>query len=196
MTKKLKVEKKPIKTKRTRKITEEQRDALRERMKLMRAKKAPSEYKNISKMVMSLPDDDTYSFKNIKAWIRHNKEMVSALNAQSRSRNSTDKERRIAENSAHSKKAYIRYCEYYLKTGDWISMFSGQDEEHKVVPRCVAMAYYSDGTPKRSEGVFYPDIAAVWTKNMSETEHGTSQEYIPKIKKNVAITDKQFMGEV
>ena len=196
MIKKVKVERKPLKTKKTRKITEEQREALRERMKLMRAKKTPSEYKNISKMVLNLPDDDTYSFKNIKAWIKHNKEMISALNAQARSRNSTDKERRTSENLAQSKKAYVRYCEYYLKTGDWISMFSGQDEEHKVVPRCVAMAYYSDGTPKRSEGVFYPDIAAVWTKNMSETEFGTSQEYIPKIKKTVAMTDKQFMGEV
>ena len=196
MIKKVKVERKPLKTKKTRKITEEQREALRERMKLMRAKKTPSEYKNISKMVLNLPDDDTYSFKNIKAWIKHNKEMISALNARSRSRNSTDKERRTSENLSQSKKAYVRYCEYYLKTGDWISMFSGQDEEHKVVPRCVAMAYYSDGTPKRSEGVFYPDIAAVWTKNMSETEFGTSQEYIPKIKKTVAMTDKQFMGEV
>ena len=196
MAKKAKVERTPMKTKRTRKITEEQREALRERMRIMRAKKAPSEYKNISKMVLSLPDDDTYSFKNIKAWIKHNKEMISALNAKARSRGATDKERRTSENLVYSKKAYVRYCEYYLKTGDWISMFSGQDEEHKVVPRCVAMAYYSDGTPKRSEGVFYPDIAAVWTKNMSETEFGTSQEYIPKIKKTVAMTDKQFMGEV
>ena len=147
-------------------------------------------------MVMSLPDDDTYSFKNIKAWIKHNKEMVAALNGQARSRSATDKERRTSEISAASKKAYIRYMEYYLKTGDWISMFSGQDEEHKVVPRCVAMAYYADGTPKRSEGVFYPDINAVWTKNMNETKYGTSQEYVPKIKKTVAMTDKQFIGEV
>ena len=196
MTKKLKVERKPMKTKRTRKITEEQREALRERMKLMRAKKAPSEYKNISKMVLNLPDEDTYSFKNIKAWIKHNKEMIAALNTQSRSRNATDKERRTSENQSAGRKAYVRYCEYYLKTGDWISVFSGQDEEHKVVPRCVAMAYYSDGTPKRSVGVFYPDIAAVWTKNMNETEFGTLENYVPKIKKNVAVTDKQFMGEV
>ncbi len=196
MTKKVKVERKPMKVKRTRKITEEQREALRERMKLMRAKRAPSEYKNVSKMVMSLPDDDTYSFKNIKAWIKHNKEMVAALNGQARSRSATDKERRTSEISSASKKAYIRYMEYYLKTGDWISMFSGQDEEHKVVPRCVAMAYYADGTPKRSVGVFYPDINAVWTKNMNETKYGTSQEYVPKIKKTVAMTDKQFIGEV
>ena len=59
MIKKVKTERKPLKTKKTRKITEEQREALRERMKLMRAKKAPSEYKNISKMVLNLPDDDT-----------------------------------------------------------------------------------------------------------------------------------------
>ncbi len=196
MAKKVKVERKPMKVKRTRKITEEQREALRERMKLMRAKRAPSEYKNVSKMVMSLPDDDTYSFKNIKAWIKHNKEMVAALNGQARSRSATDKERRTSEISAASKKAYIRYMEYYLKTGDWISMFSGQDEEHKVVPRCVAMAYYADGTPKRSVGVFYPDINTVWTKNMNETKYGTSQEYVPKIKKTVAMTDKQFIGEV
>ena len=196
MAKKVKVEREPMKVKRTRKITEEQREALRERMKLMRAKRAPSEYKNVSKMVMSLPDDDTYSFKNIKAWIKHNKEMVAALNGQARSRSATDKERRTSEISSASKKAYIRYMEYYLKTGDWISMFSGQDEEHKVVPRCVAMAYYADGTPKRSEGVFYPDINAVWTKNMNETKYGTSQEYVPKIKKTVAMTDKQFIGEV
>jgi len=196
MAKKVKVEREPMKVKRTRKITEEQREALRERMKLMRAKRAPAEYKNISKIVMSLPDDDTYSFKNIKAWIKHNKEMVAALNGQARSRSATDKERRTSEISAASKKAYIRYMEHYLKTGDWISMFSGQDEEHKVVPRCVAMAYYADGTPKRSVGVFYPDINAVWTKNMNETEHGTSHEYVPKIKKTVAMTDKQFIGEV
>ena len=196
MAKKVKIERKPMKVKRTRKITEEQREALRERMKLMRAKRAPAEYKNINKRAKSLPDDDTYSFKNIKEWIKHNKQVITALNSQSRGRNVTDKQRRTAENLANSKKTYVRYMEHYLKTGDWISMFSGQDEEHKVVPRCVAMAYYADGTPKRSVGVFYPDINAVWTNDMNETEHGTSQEYVPKIKKNVAITDKRFMGEV
>ena len=98
MAKKVKIERKPMKVKRTRKITEEQREALRERMKLMRAKRAPAEYKNINKRVMSLPDDDTYSFKNIKEWIKHNKQVIAALNSQSRGRNVTDKERRTAEN--------------------------------------------------------------------------------------------------
>ena len=165
-------------------------------MKEMRKKRKPAEYKNVNERVLALPDDDNYSFKSVKGWIKHNKEMVTALGKQGRGRYVGEKERRIAENQATSRKAYIRYCEHYLKTGDWIGMFSGQDEEHKVVPRCVTMAYYPDGTPKRSVGVFYPDISAVWTKGMNETEFGTSQEYVPKIKKTVALTDKQFTGEV
>ena len=194
--KKVTIERKPMKVKRTRKISEEQREALRERMKEMRKKRKPAEYKNVNERVLALPDDDNYSFKSVKEWIKHNKEMVAALGKQGRGRYVGEKERRIAENQATSRKAYIRYCEHYLKTGDWIGMSSGQDEEHKVVPRCVTMAYYPDGTPKRSVGVFYPDISAVWTKGMNETEFGTSQEYVPKIKKTVALTDKQFTGEV
>ena len=194
--KKVTVERKPIKVKRTRKISEEQREALRERMIEMRKKRKPAEYKNISKVVLALPDDDTYSFKNVKEWIKHNKEMVTALGKQGRGRYVGEKERRIAENQASSRKAYIRYCEHYLKTGDWIGMFSGLNEEHKVTPRCVAMAYYPDGTPKRSVGVFYPDIDMVWSKGMDETEYGTheNREYIKT--ETMALTDKQFTGDV
>ena len=200
--KKTDIERKPIKIKRTRKISEEQREVLRERMTEMRKKRKPAEYKNVSKVVIALPDDDKYSFKNVKEWIRHNKEMVAALGKQARGRYVGEKERRIAENQAASRKAYIRYCEHYLRTGDWIGMFSGLNEENKVVPRCVAMAYYPDGTPKRSVGVFYPDIGAVWTNGMDESEYGTheNREYViakaVAKSKTVALTDKQFTGEV
>jgi predicted lipoprotein len=74
--KKVTIERKPMKVKRTRKISEEQREALRERMKEMRKKRKPAEYKNVNERVLALPDDDTYSFKNVKEWIKHNKEMV------------------------------------------------------------------------------------------------------------------------
>ena len=196
MTKKVKIERKPMKVKRTRKISEEQREALRERMKDMRKKRKPAEYKNVSERVLTLPDDDTYSFKNVKGWIKHNKEMVAALGKQGRGRHVGEKEQRRAEMQAASRKAYIRYCEYYLKTGDWIGIFSGQDEEHKVVPRCVVMAYYPDGTPKRSVGVFYPDIGAVWTSGMNETEYVTQEnrEYIKT--ETMALTDRQFTGDM
>ena len=58
MIKKVKIERKPMKVKRTRKISEEQREALRERMKDMRKKRKPAEYKNVSERVLALPDDE------------------------------------------------------------------------------------------------------------------------------------------
>ena len=194
--KKVTVERKPMKVKRTRKITEEQREALRQRMIEMRKKRKPAEYKNVSKKVLALPEDDRYSFKNVKEWIKETKDQISALNKQARGRNVLPQDRQKASNLVDSKKAYVRYCEHYIKTGDWIGMFSGKHEEHRVVPRCVAMAYYPDGTPKRSVGVFYSDINMVWTKGMDESEYATQEnrEYIKT--ETIAATDKQFTGDM
>jgi len=195
--KKVTIERTPIKpVKKKRKLSEETKEKLRARLADMRAKKKPAEYKNVSKKVLALPDDDRYSFKNVKEWIKETKDQISALNSQSRGRNVLPQDRQKASNLADSKKAYIRYCEHYIKTGDWIGMFSGKHEEQKVVPRCVAMAYYPDGTPKRSVGVFYPDINAVWTSGMDESEYATqgNREYVKS--ETVALTDKQFTGEV
>ena len=193
---------KPIKKKR--KLSEEAREKLRVRLATMRAKKKPAEYKNISKSVLALPDDDKYSFKNVKEWIKHSKDLVSEYNKTARSRASTPQEKQKASTAAEHKKVYIRDLEHYLKTGDFISYFSGQDETKKVIPQCVALAYYEDGTPKRSQGVFYEDINAVWTKDMDELDYrgedGTMgygnapvRVYQSKLK---ALTDKQFDSSI
>ena len=195
--KKVTIERTPIKpVKKKRKLSEETKEKLRARLADMRAKKKPAEYKNVSKKVLALPDDDRYSFKNVKEWIKETKDQISASNSQARGRGVTPLDRQKASNFADGKKAYIRYCEHYLKTGDWIGMFSGKHEEQKVVPRCVAMAYYPDGTPKRSVGVFYEDINAVWTNGMDESEYVTQEnrEYVKT--ETVALTDTQFTGEV
>jgi len=195
--KKVTIERKPIKpVKKKRKLSEETKEKLRARLAEMRAKKKPAEYKNVSKKVLDLPDDDTYSFKNVKEWIRETKDQISASNTQARGRGVTPLDRQKASNFADGKKAYIRYCEYYLKTGDWIGMFSGKHEEHKVTPICVAMAYYPDGTPKRSVGVFYKDIGAVWTNGMDESEYVTQENREYVYTETVALTDTQFTGEV
>ena len=44
--------------------------------------------------------------------------------------------------------------------------FMGEDEEKKTQWKCVAMAYHADGTPKRTKGVYYPDINAVWVSDL------------------------------
>ena len=193
---------KPIKKKR--KLSEEAKEKLRVRLATMRAKKKPADYKNIAKSVLALPDDDKYSFKNVKKWIKHSKDLVLEYNKIARSRVSPPQEKQKASTAAEHKKAYIRYMELYLKSGDWVSMFSGEDENQKVIPKCVAMAYHADGTPKRSVGVFYPDINAVWTKDMDELDYrgedGTVgygnapvRVYQSKLK---AMTDKQFDSNI
>ena len=180
---------KPLKKKR--KLSEEHKEKLRVRLAEMRAKKKPAEYKNIAKSVLALPDDDKYSMKNVKEWIKESKDQVAAFNKTARSMKVSPQDKQKAQNSADAKKAYVRYCEHYLKTGDWIGMFSGKDETNMVVPKCTAMAYYSDGTPKRTVGVWYPDIEMVWTKGMDERDYSHIRECVVSDPLS-ALTDKQF----
>ena len=65
----------PVKKKR--KLSEEAKQKLRDRLAVMRANKKPAEYKNVAKSVLALPDDDKYSFKNVNAWIRKSKDLVA-----------------------------------------------------------------------------------------------------------------------
>tara|TARA_B100000131_G_C17826491_1_gene495826 strand:+ start:58 stop:651 length:594 start_codon:yes stop_codon:yes gene_type:complete len=180
---------KPLKKKR--KLSEEHKEKLRARLAEMRAKKKPAEYKNIAKSVLDLPDDDKYSMKNVKEWIKEAKDQVAAFNKTARSLKISPQDKQKAANSAEHKKAYIRYCEHYLKTGDWIGMFSGKEENHKVVPKCIAMAYYPDGTPKRTVGIFYEDINMVWSKDMDERDYAHMREGVVSNPLS-ALTDKQF----
>ena len=130
--------------------------------------------------------------------------MISMLQARARNRELSPKDKQHALNMADNKKAFIRYIEHYIKTGDWIGMFSGRDDQNKVIPKCVAMAYYPDGTPKRNVGVFYPDIKAVWTKEMNELDYRGEDGTIgygnapvrAYNKKLQAMPDKQFTANL
>ena len=143
-------------------LTEKRKQELRDQLTKARSKRAPAEYKNIHPSVLSKPDEDSLSVKSIKKWIKHNKEKASAFLTNSRRRGATPKQSITDKINSENVKAYIRNMEHYLKSGDWISNFMGADEEKKTQWKCVAMAYHADGTPKRTKGVFYPDINMVW----------------------------------
>ena len=145
------------------KLSEERKQELRDQLTKARSKRAPAEYKNIYPSVLAKPDDDPLSLKSIKKSIKHNKEKAAAFLTNSRRRGTTPKQSIADKINADGAKAYIRMMEHYLRTGDWISDFMGDDEEKKTQWKCVAMAYNPDGTPKRTKGVWYPDIRAVWT---------------------------------
>ena len=145
------------------KLSEERKQELRDQLTKARSKKKTAEYKNVYPSVLTKPDDDPLSLKYIKKSIKHNKEKAAAYLTNSRRRGTTPKQSIADKINADGAKAYIRMMEHYLRTGDWISDFMGDDEEKKTQWKCVAMAYNPDGTPKRTKGVFYPDINTVWT---------------------------------
>ena len=143
-------------------LSEERKQELRDQLTKARSKKKTAEYKNVHPSVLKTPDEDPLSLKSVKKWIKHNKEKASAYLTNSRRRGATSKQSITDKIHSENAKAYIRYMEYYLKSGTWISMFMGEDEELKTQWKCVAMAYEPDGSPKRTKGVYYPDINAVW----------------------------------
>ena len=143
-------------------LSEQRKQELRDQLTKARSKKSPAEYKNIHSKVLEVPDDDPLSLKSIKKSIKHSKDRASAYSVNSRRRGATPKQAIADSINSDNTKAYIRFMEHYLRTGDWISNFMGDDEEKKTQWKCVAMAYHADGTPKRTKGVYYPDINAVW----------------------------------
>ena len=70
---------------------------------------------------------------------------------------------------------YIRNLVKYLRDGDYVDMFYGEYMEHNTKRKCVAMAYESDGTPKRDIGVWYPDIGT-YTQEMYNEDRGIVSE--------------------
>ena len=147
-------------------LSEKRKQELRDQLTKARSKKKTAEYKNVHPSVLQKPDDDSLSLKSVKKWIKHNKEKASAYLTNSRRRGASSKQSIIDKIRSENVKAYIRFMEHYLKSGDWISYFMGADEEMKTQWKCVAMSYHADGTPKRTKGVFYSDINAVWMSDL------------------------------
>ena len=153
--------------KRRKPMTEEQRAAAAERLAKAREKRAaanPPSYVNVHPDVIALDDDHYLSFKKVREWIKHNKEIASAYG----------KDARAGVKGAEAKQkyaaGYVSNMEAYLRSGDWQDNFYGQDRQHVMTWRCIAMAYNDDGTPKRTYGVYYPDLGYVWGKEPKEPE--------------------------
>ena len=118
------------KIKRTRKpMSVEQRIAATERLAKAREKRLkenPPQYKNIAKEVINLPDDHILCLKNIRKWIKTQKELLTVERKAVRD-NIKGAIARVA-----SIEGYIRHCEYYLKHGDWCDDFYGEYQEKRV----------------------------------------------------------------
>jgi len=159
--------------KRRKPMTEEQKQAAAARLEKareVRAAKNPNYGQSgIHASLRDLPDDHPAHPKKVKQWIKTQKELAAS-------------ERRAVKQGvkgAYSKQcnheAYVRNLVKYLRDGDYVDMFYGEYMENRIKRKCVAMAYESDGTPKRDVGVWYSDIGT-YTQEMYNEDRGIVSE--------------------
>ena len=155
-------------------MTEEQKVAAAERLAKAREKKAAADpnygQSGVAECLRNLPEDYPLHPKKVKVWIKTQKDLANAERKSVRQ----GIKGALARQGVHE--GYVRNMKTYLRSGDWIDMFYGEHQEHKIRYRCVALAYDKDGNPKRNVGTFYPDINMIWTQELENEERGIDVE--------------------
>ena len=153
-------------------MSEEQRVAAAARLEKAREKRKEKNpdygQSALPPALKDLPEDHSLHPKKIKEWIKTQKDFASS------ERGNVRQKIKGAEAQLAIHEGYIKNMQKYLRDGDWIDNFYGEHQQNKIMHRCVAMAYEDDGTPKRSVGVFYPDLSCIYTQEMFNEEKGIS----------------------
>ena len=166
----------PKKRKPRKPMTEVQRVAAAKRLEKAREKRAERNpdygMSGIHESLLNLPDNYPLSPKVVKQWIKTQKDLMSSERAAVR-QNVKGAIARLADHEG-----YIRNMQKYLRDGDWVDMFYGEHQQHKIGHRCVVQAYYWEGTnkgePKFDIGTYYPLLGCVYTQEMFNEEQGIS----------------------
>ena len=160
----------PKKRKPRKPMSEEQRVAAAARLEKAREKRKEKNpdygQSGVSTSLKDLSEDHPLHPKKIKEWIKTQKDLVSSA------RSSVRQKIKGAEAQLAMHEGYIKNMQRYLRDGDWVDDFYGEHQQNKIRHRCVAMAYYDDGTPKRNIGVYYPDLGCVYTQELFNEEKG------------------------
>lgn len=168
----------PKKRKRRKPMTEKQRQAAAERLEKAREKRAAKNpdygMSGIHESLRSLPDDHPAHPKKVKVWIKTQKELA----AEERRADKQGIKGAYARQSNHQ--GYVRNLLRYLRDGDYVDDFYGEYQEHRVKRRCVAMAYDTDGLPKRNVGTYYPDMGCRYTQEMYDDDRGIIKDETPR----------------
>lgn len=156
------------KTRKKRKpMTAEQRAAAAERLKAAREKKLkenPPKNLSLHSSLRNMSEDNPLHYKKVREWIKTQKDLRAAYR----------REMRANVKGALAKfmscDGYIKNMERYLRNGEWVDLYFGEHQQNKVKFNVSkkGMAYYSDGTPKRTVGYFYEDLGYEWTKEMAK----------------------------
>ena len=162
------------KPRKARVMSDDQKQAAMARLAAAREAKGPSTNTMIDADVRNLPDDDTFSLKNVRHWIKINKERFVGMKGMKDSKEASERSAYI------NVETYIANLEAYLRSGQYTDMRYGEHGQTPVKYVCAAMAYYADGTPKRSVGVVYPDIG-LYTQEMDNNDRRKAVPHKTKV---------------
>ena len=127
------------------KLTEadEKKQEVKERMAELRSRKKPPKMVGVHPTVLALPDDNTFSLKNVKRWIDTQEGIARSAGQTERSRTTemSQKKRDAAMRKRINALAYIRIIRYYIRTGDWTGMYWGEHEQNLTKWKVIAPAY-------------------------------------------------------
>lgn len=161
-------ERKKVRKKRI--MTAEQKAAAVERLAKARANRGPAKNSQVDETVRNLPEDNPLSMKNVRSWIKENKEMLSAIKIFRDSKESKERSK------FQQVQTYVANLEAYLRNGVYLDNFYGSQMQHRITHRVVVMAYNSDGTPKRTVGYVYPDCG-LYTKEMADEDNARTKVF-------------------
>ena len=161
-------ERKKVRKKRI--MTAEQKAAAVERLAKARANRGPAKNSQVDETVRNLPEDNPLSMKNVRSWIKENKEMLSAIKIFRDSKESKERSK------FQQVQTYVANLEAYLRNGVYLDNFYGSQMQHRITHRVVVMAYNSDGTPKRTVGYVYPDCG-LYTKEMADEDNASTKVF-------------------
>ena len=82
--------------------------------------------------LFKLVRDHPLNLKLVNECIDYNKVLAIQFGVMSRQKKIGEDERIWAKNKERDHKTYVKECEHYKKTGDWISNFYGKDQEYKI----------------------------------------------------------------
>ena len=117
-------------------------EQVKEKMAALRAKKKPPKMTGVPPSVLELPDDNVFSYKNVKKWIDTQQGIVKSAGMLERSRNREmpQKEKDKAMRQRMGAQGYITSMKRYLRTGDWDNLHYGEYEDKLVKWKVIAPA--------------------------------------------------------
>ena len=146
-------------------MTPEQKAAAVERLAKARAARAPAKVNRRPEFFDTLADDHPMSWNNLPTLIKEQQLLVKALKSLKDSNKWQDRSKLA------SAITYLDALKTYQRTGIMTHTHGGKDASQPLRFKCAAMAYYKDGTPKRTVGVYYNDIGT-YTQEMENEARG------------------------